>query len=275
MLLFSVAAQQVLADKVRMDSTLLHCIAVHLDERTLRDFSFTCKELLLSVASLLKDQHFFYLRTQALVSLELENRTGVIWSDVHKTLSLALSKKYNSLLRTLDCPFSTSVLLKMGYDPLEKDQIAFRTAVDNHKVETVKVFLSDGRVNWGAYDPVIGLLVHYDEAEVLSSLIPEMDYSNGWSLGQAAEEGASECLKLLLQHPEADPTSVCYGWSEDVDLLDIAIMSNHIESMRVLLEDGRCDPSKNNNKLLKSSREWDYAEMIALLLTDPRVQRSL
>lgn len=87
------------------------------------------------------------------------------------------------------------------------------------------------------------------------SLSPDM-------LLHAVTEDADEIVELFLN----------YGiMPTEVDLKE-AISSNAAGSLRVLLEDGRADPTMNNFELLREAIDGRNKQIIDLLLADPRME---
>ena len=252
-----------------MNSTLLYCIAVHLDEHARTAFSLVSSEVLSFVTSLWKDQHFWYLRAQTLVSYKLEYKPTLFWSGIYETLSEALTEE-NPFLKTLMCSFCTSVLLQLGYDPTMDGDQALYEAADLGEVETVKLLLADGRVDWTQHDPVVYLLIENRETEVLLTLVPDLDYSDGTIIEQVIIDDLPEVLQAMLQQPTVDPARMPHC-SPGEDALIMCIDYNSLGCAKVLLEDGRCNHT--SSRLFRDIWDWS-SRMTDLLLTDERIRAS-
>ena len=54
-----------------------------------------------------------------------------------------------------------------------------------------------------------------------------------------------------------------------------ASMNGHIEIVRLLLKDGRVDPSDLNNWAIREASIYGHTDIVKLLLDDPRVRKNL
>jgi ankyrin repeat protein len=81
---------------------------------------------------------------------------------------------------------------------------------------------------------------------------------------EASEEGDVESLRLLLQDGRADPTA------NDNFPIGVAISEGHTEIVRLLLEDGRADPTYHNNFPIMTATNEGHTDIVRLLLEDGR-----
>lgn len=129
------------------------------------------------------------------------------------------------------------LLLETGYfDPSFPNQDPLRYALEDNCFEIIEFLLSDSRV-----DPSI------DDQLLLSS---------------ACEQGKDKIVSLVLNHPKTH--------TPFAKLLLLATTNNHPKVVEVLLSDPRIDPSLNNHSALRVALEFNYTDIIKLLL--PRVK---
>lgn len=122
-------------------------------------------------------------------------------------------------------------------DPASEIQEALRQAVDHKHVEVVKLLLQNPRVNPNVYQ--------------------------GAAIKSAAGRGNIEILRLLIQHPQTDIYSLQEGLVE-------ASENCKAESVRVLLEDDRVNPSYKGNEALIRAAENRCNMIVELLMLHPR-----
>lgn len=99
---------------------------------------------------------------------------------------------------------------------------------------------------------------------LLDPLINVCVYDN-YAIRFVCKNGNIKMLKLLLKDGRADPSDL-----GSRSLLD-ACKGGHTEVVRLLLEDGRADPGAVQNHCLKLVCESGYIEIVKLLLEDDRV----
>ena len=78
-----------------------------------------------------------------------------------------------------------------------------------------------------------------------------------------------EVLKILLRDGRADPTVV------DSIVLRAACFAHNVESVRALLEDGRADPAARGNEAIRTASRCYDPELARILLADSRVDPSV
>ncbi len=138
--------------------------------------------------------------------------------------------------------------LAEGVNPGIHDNTALLTAVYNGHTNVVELLLSDPRVNPNVRD--------------------------GKAIILAIEENRNDILQLLLK----DPRIVL-----PEELIFIAVRSENKEPVKILLEDGRSDPSANDNDALRFTiRHMQFNDhqdiqfnLMKLLIKDPRVDPSV
>ncbi|PRP77640.1 ankyrin repeat domain-containing protein 44 [Planoprotostelium fungivorum] len=128
-------------------------------------------------------------------------------------------------------------------NPAASDNQALKFCVANGHVEATKLLLSDPRV-----DPSDG------------NFVPKY----------VASSGSPELLELIIRDERVDPTQ------DESAVLTVAIVKEQTENVRVLLKDGRVDPSFHQNWAIRAvcSSVTAPLELVDLLLKDPRVDPS-
>ena len=84
----------------------------------------------------------------------------------------------------------------------------------------------------------------------------------------AVAAGKEELVRVLLDHPDVDPVRV---GTTGVSLIREAVVEGHVDILRVLLEDGRCDPGEDDNGAIGNAAMNGKVEIVQVLLEDPRV----
>ncbi len=105
---------------------------------------------------------------------------------------------------------------------------------------------------------------------------PDIDPAaeNNQALRCAAEEGHSQIVRLLLTDPRVHPMQEIenpYDNDDVVDPLVLASQYGNIDVVKVLLADVRVNPAEYNNQALQNTIICGFAEIVELLLKDPRV----
>ena len=115
------------------------------------------------------------------------------------------------------------------------------------------------------------LYMHPDIVRLLledGRMNPGLD--NSYPIFFASENGLVESLRLLLIDGRADPTIV-----EDFrSVISFAAEYEQLEVVRLLLLDGRADPAAGGNEALIIAATQGDEEMVALLMRDGRVDPS-
>ena len=83
----------------------------------------------------------------------------------------------------------------------------------------------------------------------------------------ACEKGHTEIVKLLLTHPNIDP-SVCGGLA-----IFCASKNGHLEIVKLLLAHPDIDPSDNNNAAVFEANYYGHSKVVKALLSDSRVRK--
>lgn len=157
----------------------------------------------------------------------------------------------------------------------EHFSLAILRALKLNQLETVKILLKNNQFS------------------------PFDDYDN-WLIiiEQITELGDAELIQILIDHPEFFPTPFeLYYFSKkgfvnfvqkilkderfDLEIfetkceaLEVAISNGHSEVVKLLLEDGRFDPSINNCETLVDASKRGLSEIVKLLLNDVRIENA-
>jgi len=128
-------------------------------------------------------------------------------------------------------------------------------SLESHK-DAYRILKRSRDILWNIEDNTLAILV------LLSMLYTqEILYS---SIKNAAANNCHKILKILLKNETIDEQVLC-------DSLLLASVRGHLESITLLLEDGRTDPSKNNKEVLWSSVSRSQYGSVGLLLKDKRM----
>ena len=93
--------------------------------------------------------------------------------------------------------------------------------------------------------------------------------------GWACVRGKPELVKSFLRKRTVDPRTKNYYLIIATHLPNSIMTKNHLEIIRLLLEDGRADPSVDDCVALHYAIAHRHIEMIKLLSTDKRIDPSL
>ena len=171
-------------------------------------------------------------------------------------------------------------------------------AVKNNYYDITKALLEDGRINPKNSDALV-IAVSLGLPEILSSLLEDKrvdprDY-NGKLLEYAILSGRVNIVRILLEDGRINPkdsNALAIAVDRDLphilsflledkridprdDLLESAVMDRSANIVRVLLEDGRIDPTARNNHILHVAFRKGYSFTIKILLSDERVKRTV
>nr|QBK91392.1 MAG: ankyrin repeat protein [Pithovirus LCPAC302] len=87
-------------------------------------------------------------------------------------------------------------------------------------------------------------------------------------------EGKADLLKIFIKDPRLN---IRYGKKfidKNSKALFMAVFGEHLEVLKILLDDGRVDPSAHDNFAIRLASGNGYTEMVKLLLKDSRVDPS-
>ncbi|KAJ3226443.1 hypothetical protein HDU81_007323 [Chytriomyces hyalinus] len=166
------------------------------------------------------------------------------------------------------------LLAENNFDPSHNDNYALKKAAERGHTRVVELLLQTDGV-----DPTAG-----------------DNYALLWSVWN----GHADVVKLLLAHPAVNPNMIT-----EHDLIGRAVEKQYDDVLEVLIEDGRCnvtrdnsaafrqavedgnvegvvlllrhadtDPNADNHFALKKASELGYIEIVERLLKDPRVKDS-
>lgn len=190
-----------------------------------------------------RDQYWWHERVETLSGRRIPFDSHVRWDRTYLVLEQELAKPEPRFWNNEDNVLVSELLLQMGYDP-QADTRASVDAVTHGSVDILAFLLS----------PTVGLDPNYRH--------------NRFSLLMlAASKGQAEVVKLLLSHPEIRPN---VGTMSSNAIIE-ACLSDQYEIVRLLLEDGRCDPSWNHSASLRAAcKNGDNTEIVRMLLSDGR-----
>lgn len=100
-------------------------------------------------------------------------------------------------------------------------------------------------------------------AQLLALPYIEPRYNRSAAL-RAAAKGQTETVRLLLDDRRSDPTQ------QDSECLFVAADEGYADIVALLLKDGRADPADDDSYALQCAVEGGYADVVTLLLADGR-----
>ena len=153
-------------------------------------------------------------------------------------------------------------------NPTELDHEAVRSAVLGKHVDVLRLLLADPRVD-PSYSGNEVLLQLEPPAEIAQMFLahPRIHLSNEMLYDYVASEWpvSTEIVRLLLRDGRIDPTE------EDSRVLRGAAEYGKDEIMQALLDDWRVDPNFGDGKPLYWATKFNHHETVRVLLSDPRV----
>lgn len=156
------------------------------------------------------------------------------------------------------------LLLKDGrINPGADDNYAIRWAARRGHTEVVRLLLEDGRVDpTDVNDEAIRLAIQKGHVEIVKLLIEHgCDPDDSNSIATAAERGHTDMVKLLLHY--VSPRAIDIG---------TVVADGYTEIVRLLLDDEQFDPCVESNVALRTAIAYDHAEILEMLMADPRVK---
>jgi ankyrin repeat protein len=166
-------------------------------------------------------------------------------------------------------PGMVALLIELGADPMGQDGDGFIAAAYATTPDADRPALEAMR-DRGRMDLFTALaLGELTAAEAMIRADPAA-MSRGGVLHLLAKRGQAAAVRWLLAHG-ADPNARWAHWDAEVTALHLAVLANHPEVARVLL-DGGADPSIKDSKHDSDARGWaeffQRAEMMQILKPD-------
>lgn len=232
------------------NSDCLLLIVALLDNETIEKLATT--QLWLTIREFTTSDFFFslcsrsklwYLRTQSLLEVNLEERQGD-WREVYRYFERVMTVEDtdgNILHACAAIPneITLLVVIELGYAyPNWSDDYPLRRAAADGYITALKLLLELEQVDPTALD---------NEA-----------------IQSSSKNGHTEIVRLLLEDGRVDPSA------DDSYALTRAAKRGHTEIVRLLLEDGRVDPSAENNYALVRASMNGHEEIVALLTQHTR-----
>lgn len=197
-----------------------------------------------------RDQYWWHERVETITGRRVPFDTRVQWDRTYLILERELAKPEPRFWNDEDNALVSEFLLQMGYDP-KADTRAPIDAVTHGSINILTFLLS----------PAVGL-------------DPNLRHNKFTLLMLASTEGRVEIVELLLSHPNINPNSLTMSSNAVIEACLVSHSEradDYLEIVRLLLEDGRCDPSWNHSASLRAAcKNGDNAEIVRLLLSDGR-----
>lgn len=192
------------------------------------------------------------------------------------------------------------LLLEDGrVNPFTDNSYPIKIASENGRTDVVRLLLQHNKfVISGDHGYTLKLAAANGHLEIVKLLMDAGKYTDNFltiSLMEASNRGHEDVVYFLLERLKLYESGtlildvmVYYGCTiaakilledEDVvpsaNLLKIAARKGYSEIVLMLLNDGRFDPSMNNNYALRWARDNKHFDVVALLLEYERVQKSM
>lgn len=152
-------------------------------------------------------------------------------------------------------------------DPAAGRSGALQAALNNKDFVLIHAFLEDKRANPGDCPELLNFCVDINDTDLLSTILSDErtipDALDGKALRTAARNKNNEIIKMFLADSRVTLTN---------DALTASLEIGNDDAVRLLLADGRADPSANDDRALIIAVEEENLEMVKLLLADPRVR---
>lgn len=161
---------------------------------------------------------------------------------------------------------NVSILLKYpDIDPSIHDNKVIHHAITNGHTEIVRLLLTDPRVD-PTSNNVVRIARENNYLDIVYLLV--QDYradpiDKSTAILWATMNRHVGLVRLLLSDPLLDLS--------DNEAIQYASYDGCIETVRILLEDGRLNPAINNNQAIIYATQKGHAEIVKLLLQDTRV----
>ena len=141
---------------------------------------------------------------------------------------------------------------------------ALSYAIGNDDVEIARLLLQNKKVYPGRVGPRMFVwAAKRNYVDVVATLLKTVT-PDIRVMEVAAKNGHPEVVKLLLEDGRVDPSTS----------IGIAARHNHLEVVKLLLEDARVDPSINDNYAFLAAVANGHINVADLLSTDPRVNKT-
>lgn len=197
-----------------------------------------------------RDQYWWHERVETLSERRIPFDAHVRWDRTYLILEQELARPEPRFWNIEDNALVSELLMQMGYIA-QSDTRAPVDAVTHGSVNILTFLLSRA----------VGLDPNYRHNKFTLLML-------------AAEGGQVEIIKLLLSRPNINPNSLTMSSNA---IIEACLVSNpgriadYNEIVRLLLEDGRCDPSWNHSASLRAAcKNGDNTEIVRLLLSDGR-----
>ncbi len=239
-----------------------------------------------------------------LASIEFDDGVSIAARlNSHRCMPLLLQHKMFNLhqhhaMREAVCNGSLEVLrLLLAHPGL--DYTIFRlllTAAQRGQVAAIKVLVEDfpnAESNEAAFSAMLRESIRENQMNVMEYLLNgdfSMDIDYG--IHTAINEHRADIVERLYQDPRATVSTNMLQNAIEVDTADIvelflnygvmpqtvdlleAVHANAPNALRVLLKDGRVDPSNSNYWALRVAIERNEKELVDVFLADPRLDES-
>ena len=151
-----------------------------------------------------------------------------------------------------------------------------RLACRYGKLDIVKLLVVHYRVNISAFENVaLNEACKYGQIEILKYILSSLNFYQKYTsyisrelMSPPFHDRHANVISLLLEDGRFDPSD-----QNNQAIIKAAQMGN-LEIVKILLQDSRVDPSDQNNEAIVRAAENGNLETVKLLLLDPRVDPS-
>ena len=191
---------------MNLNRDILEIILVRCDVETIRSISKTT--LWNDVRDIMNTSHFWFLRTQQLVSVELDHSDTDSWKNTFYILTRALKNDDPFPIIDTSSPTALKIVFQIGYRLAEsRDDLLCRIAQEGH-TDTLKILISLG-YEVPEPDDLLVLAIQNDRVELAKFLLAEcnIDPTDSW-IHYAIECHSIDIVRLLLLDPRIDSRSL-------------------------------------------------------------------
>lgn len=198
-------------------------------------------------------EHFWLLRTRALISRDVQDRPCSHWKSTYYALEDCIEEDARHPIRRSEDKkhrtgrFTLSVI---------QDKIALLVLIE---IGTVP--------NYAALDVAIEEGDRESTDNILRNLKRRREHSDQYSLTLAAERGYVDVFSFLLEEMKTHSDyTIPYE-----DVLLCAVMSGSTDMINRVLQEEGIDPKEDNCSALKSAIKLKHTKVASIILNDPRM----
>ncbi|KAJ3317385.1 hypothetical protein HDV06_001675 [Boothiomyces sp. JEL0866] len=184
----------------------------------------------------------------------LFEKIAILCACVHKS-NVDFANKLCPLLKNCD---------SIGYPFISRLHSALVKSAKMGYTDIVKFILLETKITPG-YNSLISAIRsgNYDIVDLLLDFAVDPSLSQNEPIREASSRGFSKIVALLLSQPLVDPNRAPY---KKETALTLAVVNGHVDTVKILLDSPRVDPSVNESMAFREAAKKDCLQIIELLL---------